>query len=347
MVANERIRFEAEARQMADEMRQGERKADFVWEHGAGVVEGDAMWQDAFPARMRWKDWERSAVRKGASMWGVHRAGDGPAIVWLRDGGRVFAAAADIAETDFALIFWIAVPALLLCMIAATVFAVFSLHSYAKSRDDFLAAAAHDLTTPLVGMRYLIGRESEDVRNLNERMIRLVGNIREFLSLGGRRKAPSCRAVRIGDAFDEAYRIFAADYGEEASGPVSVAGDRSLVAYADGELVTQILWNLLGNDLKYAAPYGKVSVCFTAEDGFVKVALADEGQGMTRSQMRHAFDRYWRAKNVLESGKGGFGIGLCTSREFARAMGGDLTVSRNYPRGCIFTLKLLPASVDV
>ena len=40
------------------------------------------------------------------------------------------------------------------------------------------------------------------------------------------------------------------------------------------------------------------------------------------------------------SGKGGFGIGLCTAREFARAMGGDLTVRPNDPKGCVFTLSL-------
>ena len=61
---------------------------------------------------------------------------------------------------------------------------------------------------------------------------------------------------------------------------------------------------------------------------------------MTPRQMRRAFDRYWRAKTVLESGKGGFGIGLCTSREYARAMGGDLTVGSNAPKGCVFTLRL-------
>ena len=338
--ANERARFESEARQIADEIRQGDRPAGFVWEYGVGVVEGDSAWRGEFPAQMLWKDWEVSALRKGVSMWGVKRRSDALPVVWLRDGRRVYAVEADISETDYALIFRIAVPLLLLCILAATVFAVASLRAYAKSRDDFLAAAAHDLATPLVGMRYLIRKESEDVRNLNERMIRLVENIREFLSLGGRRKAPLYRVFRIGDAFDEAYRIFAADYEDLASGPVAVTGDRTLEVCADEDMTTQILWNLLGNDLKYAAPYGKVSVGFSAVDGFVKVVLEDEGQGMSRSQMRHAFDRYWRAKTVLESGKGGFGIGLCASREAARLMGGDLTVSANTPKGCVFTLTL-------
>ena len=78
----------------------------------------------------------------------------------------------------------------------------------------------------------------------------------------------------------------------------------------------------------------------SAGGGMVHAAFVDEGQGMTQSQMRRAFDRYYRAKTVLEAGKGGFGIGLCTAREFARAMGGDLVVEGNAPKGCVFTLSL-------
>lgn len=77
----------------------------------------------------------------------------------------------------------------------------------------------------------------------------------------------------------------------------------------------------------------------------VCVDFADEGQGMTAWQRRRAFDRHYRARTVLTSGKGGFGIGLCTARAFARAMGGDLTVRANSPTGCVFTLAL-PAAKE-
>jgi signal transduction histidine kinase len=61
---------------------------------------------------------------------------------------------------------------------------------------------------------------------------------------------------------------------------------------------------------------------------------------MTKRQQKKAFDRYYRSRTVLESGKGGFGIGLCTAREFAEAMGGTLSVRSNTPKGCVFTLEL-------
>ena len=135
-------------------------------------------------------------------------------------------------------------------------------------------------------------------------------------------------------------RVFAKDFADEASGPVKVFGDRALTVMADSGLVTQIMWNLLGNELKYAAPYGEVSVVFRAERGFVYAEFADKGKGMRDDEMAHVFDRYWRSKSSAAAGKSGFGLGLCTSRENARRMGGDITLKRSAAGGCRFTLRL-------
>ena len=266
-------------------------------------------------------------------------------LVWYEEGTNVYVrGAAFVPQADYRLLFTVFGGFFLLVLVGATTFGIRYFVGYMKSRDDFLAATAHDLTTPLVGMRMTIGRDDDEAKKLNERMLLIVDNIKEFLKLGGRR-APEIRPVDVVALAKEAYRLFAADYEDAVSGPVAfhvpedVCGERGLVA-ADETMMLQILWNLFGNDLKYAAPYGKVEVRFAREGRFVCVAFVDEGQGMAPAEMRRAFDRYYRAKTVLASGKGGFGIGLCAAREFARAMGGDLSVRANSPSGCIFTLSI-------
>jgi signal transduction histidine kinase len=191
-------------------------------------------------------------------------------------------------------------------------------------------------------------------------MIRLVTNIKDFLRLGGKRPKPQREEVDLVKCYKEAYALFREDVRDLMDGsdlPVEMGTDPTeplkngtfvgpvpnfpnFVAVGDETLVVQILWNLIGNDLKYALPFGPVRVRFYREGGFVCVELADEGQGMSKREMARAFDRYYRAKTVLESGKGGFGIGLCTAKEFAVAMGGTLSVGTNPPKGCVFTLEL-------
>lgn len=300
--------------------------------------------EGSFPARPEgWRQTGRIVLGERRVAWGHVPAGDGRRV-WIDDGGRM--RFVDVETVGFPAIgAWLTglIAVILPLFVAGTVCCLRFFILFARERDDFLAATAHDLTTPLVGMRHLIGRSDDEVRRLNERLLRLVANITDFLRLGGRRPPPRRDVFAVGAAFDAAYRLFADDYAEERSGPVAVSGDGSLAVCADETLVVQILWNLLGNDLKYAAPFGRVRAVFSSDGVRVSAALVDEGQGMTPRQMRRAFNRYYRAQTVLVSGKGGFGIGLCTAREFARAMGGDLTVAPNTPKGCVFTL-YLPAA---
>ena len=301
------------------------------------------------------KDGERPDVReeeaKGLSAWGQMQRGawgaeprDGRRFVWFRSRGanRVRGVWVDeIVPFDYARFFCWTGGAILLSVLFLTNVGLRYFRRFTRERDDFLAAAAHDLTTPLVGMRMMIGRDDEEAKRLNERMLLIVANIKDFLKLGGKRRKPESKPVDIVALCHEAYALFAADYEDSEGGAVEFhASPSDLSVRADETMLLQVLWNLFGNDLKYAAPYGRVSVRFFIAKGTVSVLFADEGPGMTPRQMHHAFDRYYRAKTVLESGKGGFGIGLCTAREFARAMGGDLTVGPNAPQGCIFTLSL-------
>ena len=292
-------------------------------------------------------DFAKSGYVKKSS-WSIKREpwGYGRDFVWYFKGGKAYRLQVEPMEGfDFRTVFYPIGVLVSLLFIAMTVFGVRYFWKFVKSRDDFLAATAHDLTTPLVGMRMMIGRADDEAKRLNERMLLIVGNIKDFLKLGGKRRQPELKPVDIVALTKEAYQLFAADYADSESGDVTFLCSPSpstftLSALADETMALQILWNLFGNDLKYAAPYGKVTVRCVQEAGFVRVEFIDEGQGMTPQQMKRAFDRYYRAKTVLESGKGGFGIGLCTAREFARAMGGDLMVRANVPKGCVFALAL-------
>ena len=325
MVSGEKRRAALEYRQAAECLRESPESAVYHGERKKG-----------------WRQTGRLGGRGADSRaWGYVDAGE-RVMVWVEDsGGAVYGAPAErgFADTLRLCLLWGA-AAVVVLVVALTAFCIRFFVRFAAERDDFLAATAHDLTTPLVGMRYMIGRSDGEARILNERMIRLVDNIKEFLRRGGRRIRPGREEFVLRRAFDEAYSLFAGDFAEEPSGPVSVTGETDIKVVADETLVTQIFWNLLGNALKYAAPYGAVEVRFMRRGGAVRVEFADEGPGMTPRQMRRAFDFYYRAQTAMSSGKGGFGIGLCTARDFARSMGGSLSVAANSPRGCVFALEL-------
>lgn len=346
-------RYFAELESFAEQLESSD-KLEFVWQRDVGVIRGDKSWENEFPPDSTWKSWKPVDGTKKKEMWGWRDTSQGR-LVWRRSTGKdnslVFAAISDIeksgvSDTILVLSFFVVFGLIFTTFVGVKFFV-----DYIRTRDDFMAATAHDLTTPLVAMRYMIGKNDAEALTLCERMTRLVANIKDFLRLGGRRPKAGIEKFDLVKAYEEAYSLFRDDYrdvfdgrdvpfrrgeGVPREGPIFVTGDETMAV--------QIIWNLLGNDLKYAAPYGKVEVVVCAKDGIVEIAFADEGQGMTSKEMRRAFDRYYRAKTVLASGKGGFGIGLPTAKEFAEAMGGGLSVRSNKPRGCVFTLVLKRAS---
>lgn len=344
--AAERERVEAATEKAAMDLRDDPSAAEFVWTRSKGIVSGAAPEGMSFPADMTWKEWNPETGTKRKDMWGWRKSAKGR-LVWTRgaradDSDSVYGFDTEIEERDWALAFFVFVPLSMAVLAWTTAKAVLFLAGYAKTRDDFLAAAAHDLTTPLAAMRLAIGRDDRMAKRLDERMLRIVSNIKDFLRMGGKRPAPAAERVDLVKAFREAYALFRDEYRDLRGEDVRIAegSPASLEATGDATMVVQTMWNILGNDLKYAAPYGKVSVSFRREGGMAKAAFIDEGPGMDRREMARAFDRYYRAKTVLRSGKGGFGIGLCTAKESVEAMGGRLEVAANSPRGCVFTLSL-------
>lgn len=293
----------------------------------------------------RRKGWRQSGkltkTGQGPVPWG-HVPMDGRELVWVGGGESVVGVYVDRPDqTDLGALFGFSVPAVSLLVVALTALCLRFFVAYARDRDDFVAATAHDLATPLVAMRRLIGRDDAEARNLAERMVRMVETLSAFLATGGRRPPPAKEPVDLRRAYDEAYALFRDDFRCHFGGKdVPVAGDEGLLAEADAGRTAQILWNLLANELKYAAPCGAVSVRFERDGAAARVVFADEGPGLSSAERRRIFRRYYRAKSLMKCGKGGFGVGLCVARENARAMGGDLTVAENAPKGSVFTLTL-------
>ncbi len=327
IVRNERSAITREYRQVAkDILAKTDAELDYV-----GSREG--------------KGW-RMTGRIDGMKWGVADAPQGR-LVWIEREGVVRGVRVEeIEEIDYERIFVIGISVSLAVLLLMTFVCARFFLRYAKMRDDFLAAAAHDLTTPLAAARYLIGKDDESVRILVERMLCIVENIKDFLRRGGKRREPNDSTFDFMKTYEEAYRLFREDYRDAFDGAdvavetVGFGEGEACPVRADETMTLQILWNLLGNDLKYAAPYGAVRVRIEKESQFVIFTLIDEGPGMTARQMRRAFNRYYRARTVLQTGKGGFGIGLCTAHEFAKAMGGGLSVRKNQPTGCCFELRL-------
>lgn len=111
----------------------------------------------------------------------------------------------------------------------------------------------------------------------------------------------------------------------------------------DPEKMEELVGNLLSNALKYTPAGGDVYFDFyctksSAEQLVIKVK--DTGIGIPANQLVYIFDRFYRVENEQKNFEEGSGIGLNMVREYARLMGGDVSVESKPNKGSGFTVTL-------
>jgi signal transduction histidine kinase len=118
---------------------------------------------------------------------------------------------------------------------------------------------------------------------------------------------------------------------------IQKVGTDSLVL-ADQQKMQRIISNLLDNALKYTKPGGTIIVSSEQNDQEVIISFIDNGIGISKKDLPHIFDRFYRCDRSRS--QEGFGLGLSLALAFARAHGGNISVTSLPDNGSTFTLTL-------
>lgn len=276
---------------------------------------------------------------------------------YLIDPGSLTAAAREMRLT-----LWIVILALVGAVVAGSALVARSVGDEMKlaaRKTDFVGNVSHELKTPLTSIRMfselLAGPGAEDPRKTRHyaeilsresaRLSRLINRLLDFSKLdrGEMRleRAPVDLAVLVRETVgDLRESVEAAGMALELDlpdgGGPAVAGDRDALA--------QVVVNLLGNAVKYAAAGKVVEVAIGASGGGAFLSVADRGPGVPRAHRRRIFDRFYRVDDSIYSGIDGSGIGLALCRQIAERHGGSI---RHEPRkggGSVFVLTLPSAA---
>ncbi|MCW6032925.1 aerobic respiration two-component sensor histidine kinase ArcB [Pantoea sp. JK] len=110
---------------------------------------------------------------------------------------------------------------------------------------------------------------------------------------------------------------------------------------ADGTRLRQILWNLIGNAVKFTQQGEIVVRVAYRQDETLHFEVQDSGMGIPQEEQDKIFAMYYQVKDQ-HGGKPatGTGIGLAVSRRLAQAMGGDISVSSVAGQGSCFTVEI-------
>ncbi|WP_340609646.1 aerobic respiration two-component sensor histidine kinase ArcB [Xenorhabdus bharatensis] len=116
---------------------------------------------------------------------------------------------------------------------------------------------------------------------------------------------------------------------------------------ADGTRLRQILWNLIGNAVKFSQK-GEIRVRIWREKGdCLLFEVTDSGIGIPADELEKIFAMYYQVRDSAGGRPAtGTGIGLAVSKRLAQAMGGDITVNSTVGKGSCFTLSIIAPAID-
>jgi len=201
-----------------------------------------------------------------------------------------------------------------------------------------IIAHAETIRTRLAGpLSEDYARYAADIAAAGQHLMGLVDDLADLEVIEAETFSTLPDPIDLADAARRAAGILSMRAREKRIVISAPAHEVTLPAVAEFRRVLQILLNLIGNAIRYSPEGSTIIVDLSRDEGFARVAIADQGPGLSAEEQARIFDKFER---LGRSGDGGSGLGLYISRRLARAMGGDLSVVSAKGEGACFLLDL-------
>ncbi len=223
-----------------------------------------------------------------------------------------------------------------------------------RLKEDFISNVSHELKTPLSLIRMfseilVTGRiKSEDTRqeyyniihSESDRMGRLINNLLDFASLGQAAKDKHFERTNLAQLVGKELEAYRYDVQKDGF-QINVEMDSGVPdTYADPNAITMAFFNLLDNSVKYSGDQRQITVQVKQVNGFVDVAVADKGLGISPAEQEKIFEKFYRGSAAGARGIRGSGIGLSITKHVAEMHGGQVLVESEPGKGSTFTLRI-------
>jgi signal transduction histidine kinase/ActR/RegA family two-component response regulator len=226
-------------------------------------------------------------------------------------------------------------------------------------KDEFLATVSHELRTPLnaiLGWARMLAakqlpsdRTEKGIATIERNASALAHIIEDLLDVsriaaGTLRLAPSSvDLMAVAESALEAVRPLAA----ARSIDLTFLPERAAIlpVSGDADRLVQVLWNLLGNAIKFTSEGGRVDLSIERSGDHMEIRVADTGRGISADFLPHVFDRFRQADGTPTRRHSGLGLGLALVRQLVELHGGTVhAASQGVGFGATFTVRLPTAA---
>lgn len=226
------------------------------------------------------------------------------------------------------------------------------LESINKLKDEFLAVTSHELKTPLNGIIGLSELLNISTSNLSKdeiqslalintsakRLSNLVNDITMLSKLKNGDIKLQRNPVDIGKLVESIVKFCGLTLDNKNLNIINLVDTKAPCVLGDEERIMQILFNLLGNAIKFTYQ-GSIKISYTVKTDFLEVSIEDSGIGIPKNKLENIFDIYEQVEGISDK-YGGTGLGLYITRKIVELHGGIIWVESVPGKGSVFSFTL-------
>ncbi|WMJ85713.1 sensor histidine kinase [Anaerocolumna sp. MB42-C2] len=220
-----------------------------------------------------------------------------------------------------------------------------------KKQNAFVAAASHELRSPLTVIKAGILSIKEDITKTEQflphiegecnRMTRLISDMLLLASSDSKSWSLNKEPVDMDTLLIESYDMFCTCGNNKNLNLTLELSDQNLKkVYGDKERIKQILTILVNNAMDYTPPNGTIVIRAYNQKHYVTVEIEDHGPGISLKDKKLVFERFYRG-DESRNDKKHFGLGLSIARELVELHGGDISLKDTAGGGATFMFRLL------
>ncbi|WP_128895499.1 sensor histidine kinase [Longirhabdus pacifica] len=216
------------------------------------------------------------------------------------------------------------------------------------TRKEFLANISHELRTPLTYMDGYVSllkeKQSPEERQhtikiIEEETARLrliVNDLFDLSKLEEGKISLILEWIDVSEVMESV--VEKVTYTAEQKKLALVIKEEPVpLLYADGNRMSQILFNLLDNAIHYTEK-GSITVTMKHDDEQLYLFIADTGIGIAEEDVPYIFERFYRVEKSRSRAHGGTGLGLSIVKKLVELQGGTVHVESTYGEGTTFSI---------
>jgi len=231
-----------------------------------------------------------------------------------------------------------------------------------QSRDKFFSIIAHDLISPfnsLLGLSELLNTDTEQLTRQEKKkyaewilqsarnLLHLLENLLDWSGTQSGQINFTPKYIKLGEHINNVISLLSANAYEKKLLLVSEV-DKDEKVFADPNMLSTILRNLIGNAIKFTSAEGSITIGSNEKATMTEICISDTGMGISSENLEKLFNfnESFSTKGTIQ--EEGTGLGLILCKEFVEKMGGEIRVESTPGEGSSFkfTVPSLPVAQD-